>query len=178
MRWFRRGLAVLLPVVVVMAGLGSYVLLAQTRPEFAFSEPAERIWPVSAHTVSVGDYRPSLSVYGEVEAERPAELRASVGGDITELGEGFADGAFVAAGDLLVAIDPFDYEQTLAEQQASLDEARAGLDQLTTTQAMDADTLARNQELLEIAERDLARQETLAARTPWHTHPPRGGAAR
>ncbi|MCB9960038.1 MAG: efflux RND transporter periplasmic adaptor subunit [Rhodospirillaceae bacterium] len=164
MIWLRRALAVLVPVAVLMVGAGSFVLLAHTRPEFAPSAPAERIWPVSAHTVTVGDFRPRLSVYGAVVAERPAELRASVGGDIVDLGDGFADGAFVAAGDLLVAIDPFDYEQAVVEQQASLDEARAGLDQLTATLAMNDDTLARNRELLEIAERDLARQETLAAR--------------
>ena len=163
MTWLRRGLAVLTPIMVLAGGLGSYFVLANTAPQVSPSDPVEQIWPVSAETVTIQDFRPQLSLYGEVIAERPAELRSSVAGDVVGLGEGFANGAHVQAGDLLVEIDRFDYEQDLAEQQAALDEARARLDELTARVAMEADTLVRNREVLEIWQRELNRRDKKGA---------------
>ena len=163
--WLRvAGVKVGLPIAVIAAGVFGYVFLAETRPILQPTEPNERTWPVEISTVELTDYRPHLRLYGEIVAEGIAELRAAVAGEVVALGPNFVSGGWVEAGETILQIDPFDYEQTVAERSASLDEAQAGIAELQARIALEEQSLERELELLEIAERDLARRESLAAR--------------
>jgi multidrug efflux pump subunit AcrA (membrane-fusion protein) len=81
---------------------------------------AERSFSARVVVLQPGRIAPTLTAYGEIASRRTLELRAAAAGQIVELAEGFADGARVRAGDVLVRIDP-------ADAQSALDLARAGL---------------------------------------------------
>lgn len=68
------------------------------------------------------------------------ELRAQVGGTLTQIG--FGDGNIVQKGDLLFEIDPTPYQIKLSEATAQLESARARLD-LANREAMRASRLKR-----------------------------------
>ena len=76
---------------------------------------------------------------GQFSAVDRVELRAQVGGTLTQIG--FKDGDIVHKGDLLFTIDPTPYEIKLNEATAQLASARARLD-LANREAMRASTLA------------------------------------
>ncbi|MCG8691686.1 MAG: efflux RND transporter periplasmic adaptor subunit [Minwuiales bacterium] len=147
----------LLPLLILAAGAGGFVLLVQTRPQLAPNEPQERVWVIGAETARLADIQPQLRLFGEVVAGRQVELRALVAGEVVEVAEQFREGGYVEQGELLVQIDPFDYQATLDEQTAQLQEARARLDEIEARRASDAEALARDKEMLEVRERDLAR---------------------
>jgi len=77
---------------------------------------------------------------GQFSAVEQVELRAQVGGTLTQIG--FKDGDMVQKGDLLFEIDPTPYEIKFAQATAQLESARAALD-LAKRQAVRADSLAR-----------------------------------
>ena len=81
-----------------------------------------------------------LQFLGQFSAVDRVELRAQVGGTLTQIG--FKDGDIVHKGDLLFMIDPTPYEIKLNEATAQLEGARARLD-LANRESMRASTLAR-----------------------------------
>jgi len=83
-----------------------------------------------------------LGFLGQFSAVEQVELRAQVGGTLTEIN--FKDGDIVHKGDLLFTIDPRPYEIRLAQANAQLDTARARLT---------------------LAERELDRAQALAAKS-------------
>ena len=90
---------------------------------------------------------------GQFSAIDRVELRAQVGGTLTEIH--FKDGQIVHKGDLLFVIDPRPYEIKLAQAKAALDTANARV-ALANNQLNRAQSLKRN---------EFATQETVDQRT-------------
>src|ERR1700726_724138 len=99
-----------------------------TPPVVAVSVPLQR------------DVDTRLQFLGKFSAVNKVELRAQVGGTLTQIG--FEDGDIVHKGDLLFEIDPTPYQIKLSEATAQLESARARLD-LANRESMRATTLAR-----------------------------------
>lgn len=145
---------VLIPLAIIGVAIALFILLGLLAPSVEPEAPEERSWLVSAMPAQFEDVRPEQLVFGQVIAGRETELRALVAGRIIETGQNFRDGGVVKEGELLVQIDPFDYEAALEDARARLREAKA---RLTSEQAgleIDRDQMA-------IAERDLERARTL-----------------
>src|SRR6267378_5651312 len=86
------------------------------------------------------DVNKRVEFLGQLAAVNQVELRAQVGGTLTQIG--FKDGDIVHKGDLLFEIDPTPYQIKLSEATAQLESTRARLD-LANREAMRASTLAR-----------------------------------
>jgi RND family efflux transporter MFP subunit len=99
-----------------------------TPPVVAVSVPLQR------------DVGTRLQFLGQFSAVDQVELRAQVGGTLTQID--FKDGDIVHTGDLLFEIDPTPYQIKLSEATAQLESARARLD-LANRESMRATTLAR-----------------------------------
>ncbi len=108
--------AAMLACVLVAVALGLYKyneIQAAIEMGKAFPEPAEA---VEVYVVQPVRRRPSLSVTGEVVATQSATLQNELAGRIVEVG--FAPGAQVEAGQVLLQLD-------VSQEQAQLAEARA-----------------------------------------------------
>lgn len=119
-----------LPVVIIVVTVVVIAGLMATRPRLTPVEKPERVWPVAVVEARHATVQPEVTLFGEVVAGRRSELRPLVSGLIVEIGTGFFEGGRVSKGDLLVQIDPFDYQTDLAEQKSLLREARAKLEKL------------------------------------------------
>jgi RND family efflux transporter MFP subunit len=86
------------------------------------------------------DVNKRVEFLGQLAAVNQVELRAQVGGTLTQIG--FKDGDIVHKGDLLFEIDPTPYQIKLSEAAAQLESARARLD-LANREAVRASTLAK-----------------------------------
>jgi len=77
--------------------------------------------------VEKGTFRPTIVAMGTVRPEQEIVLSPRVGGEIVSIGESFTPGGFVEKGEVLLQIDPADYEATLLQRQSELRQARAEL---------------------------------------------------
>src|SRR5262245_12530532 len=112
--------------------------------------------PPAQVTVSkplVRDVDTRIGLLGQFSAIDRVELRAQVGGTLTEIH--FKDGQIVHKGDLLFVIDPRPYEIRLEQAKAALQTATARM-ALSTNQLSRATSLKRS---------DFATQETVDQRT-------------
>jgi RND family efflux transporter MFP subunit len=115
--------ASLIALGVVAGGViaGPRLLSSSTRPTTAAPPPSIA---VSAPLQRQVDGR--LELLGQFSAVQQVELRAQVGGTLTQIG--FKDGDIVHKGDPLFLIDPTPYQIKLSEGVAQVESAHARLD--------------------------------------------------
>ena len=114
---------------------GPRLLASSAAPAAAEAPPSVAVSAPLQHDV---DGR--LEFLGQFSAVDQVELRAQVGGTLTQIG--FKDGDVVHKGDPLFMIDPTPYQIKLSEATAQRESARARLD-LANRESMRASTLAR-----------------------------------
>tara|TARA_B100001123_G_scaffold285880_2_gene318671 strand:+ start:8205 stop:9644 length:1440 start_codon:yes stop_codon:yes gene_type:complete len=120
-------LRILLPLVI-LGGAGSlaYWILA-TKPE-----PRQRNFNPGATQVEVFSLQPSryqveLETQGTVRARTESTLIPEVRGRILEIGRNFRDGSFFEEDEVLLRIDPRDYQTELVVADANLSQMRLAL---------------------------------------------------
>ncbi|MCG6897271.1 MAG: biotin/lipoyl-binding protein [Thiocapsa sp.] len=155
----KRLIKFLLPVLVLAVGIGVFQYLKQTRPERPPAEIRERVWRVEAETVEPRRLAPSLELYGSVET--PDLLRAAASAPARVARVLVREGDRVAAGQLLVELDPRDFSLRLAQAQAQVDELKAQIETERTRHASDVAALEQERKLLAIAEEGVQRAAQL-----------------
>ena len=132
--WIGAGIALALGGVVWMhysqsgAAIAAHVPISEA-PQVVVSRPLER------------ELDTQLGFLGQFSAVDRVELRAQVGGTLTEIR--FKDGDIVHKGELLFVIDPVLYEIKLAEATAQMENAAARLE-LGNRELVRAQMLKRN----------------------------------
>jgi RND family efflux transporter MFP subunit len=72
-------------------------------------------------------YTPTIRATGTVEPSQDITLSPRVGGEITDLSDNFTPGGYVEKGEVLLQIDPSDYQNTLQQRESELRRAEADL---------------------------------------------------
>lgn len=115
-------------IVILLLAVGIITAINLTEPV------AERVTAtrktamlVEVVTVDAGTFRPKIEAMGVVRPEQEIELSPRVSGEIVSVSESFTPGGFVKAGDVLLTIDPADYEANLLERESALHQAEADL---------------------------------------------------
>ena len=124
----------------------------------------ERVFSVNVRLATPEDIAPVLETFGEVQSRRLLELRASGGGQIIEIADGFEDGGTVRAGQVLVRLDPADMQS--AVDRAASDIADAEAEGRDAARALDLakDELIAAEDQATLRARALERQNDLAQR--------------
>jgi multidrug efflux pump subunit AcrA (membrane-fusion protein) len=170
MRFLRQSLTGLFLLSLTVALL---VMAAQTvreavqdRMARAARMPAaqERLFAVNVVQAAADRVSPVLTAYGQVESRRTLEIRAAVGGRVLELAPGFVEGGSVAAGQVLLRIDPAEAEAALARAQSDLRDAEAEARDAELALTLARDELAAAEEQAALRERAALRQRDIAAR--------------
>ena len=99
--------------------------------------------------------------YGRVTPERVWEAVAEVGGRIVETHPRLRKGAMLAEGELLVRIDPTEYELAVSRVQADILSTRAQLSEMGIKETNSRASLAIEEEALTLREAELARNSEL-----------------
>ena len=124
-----RPLQIGLPLVVLaVAAVVAYTMIVN-RPPVETQTP--RIDPpaVRANEVRLETVQLSVQSEGTVRPRTESQLVPEIAGRVHWVAPSFASGGFFEAGDPLVRIDPFDYQQILVGARAQLTQARLRLAQ-------------------------------------------------
>ncbi len=125
--WIRRHPKALLPVAVVAFGaLCAYVLIS-ARSEVVIAPPQVPPPLVRAMPVEIRNVQLTVNAQGTVAPRTKTSLVSQVAGQIISVSPAFANGGFFKAGDLLLAVDPRDYELAVDRARAVVAQARVRL---------------------------------------------------
>jgi RND family efflux transporter MFP subunit len=112
--------------LLVVAVLGS-VILVKTRPKAKRREMPSMIPVVEVMPLEVQNLSVSVECLGTVIADTAVELQAEVSGQIISTHPELDEGAFIREGELLLEIDPRDYELAVQRAESSLQSAKSDL---------------------------------------------------
>ena len=152
----------LLPLVVIGAGAFGAWYFVKTKPK-ASQRPPQRM----ASLVEVRDIYPSteqvqIEAMGTVLAAREVELKPRVQGEVIHISDALIPGGHVRRGDVLVRIDPRDYELAVEQARSMVAEAEYAL----TLEQGHQDIAKREWELLGADEDASDLDRELALRQP------------
>ncbi|MGF1526604.1 MAG: efflux RND transporter periplasmic adaptor subunit [Candidatus Competibacterales bacterium] len=136
---------------------GVYFWLAKPRPAPEPPPADELQWTVEAWPLVRRDVQPTLEGYGQVTAQGIVELRPPVAGRVVEVAPGLADGRVVTRGELLFSLDPFVFEQRLAEAEADYRAGKLALDRLSRELAAEEALRDNARKTLVVTERERRR---------------------
>jgi RND family efflux transporter MFP subunit len=103
--------------------------MKQLAPEATRKPPAERALPVEVVQVQAEAASARIVTSGSVEPARRVTIVPEVTGRIVQLSDDLVVGGRVREGDLLVKIDPRDYQLNLQQQESQLASAQLQLEQ-------------------------------------------------
>ncbi|MGC9450022.1 MAG: efflux RND transporter periplasmic adaptor subunit [Oceanipulchritudo sp.] len=116
-----------LPFWILAGGIVFFYFLVATKPQAQRRAPPEPVIQVEAMRMEPRDFTIMLDSQGTVSARTESTLIPEVSGKIIKVAPNFREGGFFEEGDLLLQIDPSDYETALTIAEANLAEARVRL---------------------------------------------------
>lgn len=150
---------ILLPLLLLAVGIGGFAALRATRPKPIAAAPQEQVWRVETVRVEPAARSPVLTLNARVES--PALTRAAAPG-VGRVSRVLAlEGQAVRRGQLLLELDPRDFEPRVTQARAQVEELHAALESERLRHAADLDQLEQERRLLEFAAADVARFERL-----------------
>jgi RND family efflux transporter MFP subunit len=124
-----RKLKISLPFIIIFVGIIVTVIMIRSRPQIekrpvSFPPPLVR-----ASTIHLRDYQLVVSSQGTVIPRTESELVSQVSGQVIGVAPQFAPGGFFRKKDVLIRIDPRDYEFSLSRLKARVAQAQLRLAQ-------------------------------------------------
>ena len=114
--------------IIILISAAITALIFSTEPKATrISATRETAMLVDVIRVQQSDYKPTIMAMGTVEPAQDIILSPQVGGEIITLSPAFTPGGFVNKGDVLLQIDPSDYQNALLQRQSELRQAIADL---------------------------------------------------
>ena len=127
MRILRTILKGVLPLVLLGLAALAAVTMIRNRPVVETQPPQIAPPGVRVHVVEIDDVDLSVLSEGTVRPRTESELVPEISGRVMSISPSFAEGGFFEEGDVLVTIDPFDYQQAVISARAQLAETRLRL---------------------------------------------------
>ena len=124
-----RKLKLSLPFIIIFIGIMAGVIMIRSRPQIekrpvSFPPPLVR-----ASMIHLQGYQLVVSSQGTVSPRTESELVSQVSGQVIEVAPQFAPGGFFKKEDVLIRIDPRDYEFSLSRLKALVAQAQLRLAQ-------------------------------------------------
>lgn len=158
--WLRFLGNLMLCLLILGAAAAAIVWINKTEPTAQLGGATRKSAAlVETITVKRGTYRPRLFVLGTVEPAREIILSPRVSGQVVELSASFVPGGIVREGNLLLRIDPADFENTVAMRESELKQAEASLEIERGRQLVAEKELALLEATIDDASRELVLRE-------------------
>jgi RND family efflux transporter MFP subunit len=153
--------AKILPALIIVAAALAAWAMIQSRTELPRQEKSVPLPLVNVIGVNKGPVSVNIYSHGTVQPKRTIDLVSEVSGRVIRISPDFVLGGMIEAGELLVEIDPIDYEVAVSDARASVASAELLLAEVKVLEKRAAITeanarVAAAKEQLRRAESDLA----------------------
>jgi multidrug efflux pump subunit AcrA (membrane-fusion protein) len=150
---------VLLPLLILAVGIGGFIALKATRPKPPVAQVKEPVWRVQVVPVRVATASPVLNLNGRVES--PDQTQAAAPGVGRVLSVRVREGQAFSKGQLMVELDPRDFQPRVDQARGQVQELEAALASEHLRHKSDLDQLAQERRLQDFAAAEVARFERL-----------------
>ncbi|MCK4563472.1 MAG: efflux RND transporter periplasmic adaptor subunit [Verrucomicrobia bacterium] len=164
MSLLKKSIKVIIPILIILVALmiGRTIIKTTKKPKKNGSGSESGTFSVETMPLKAGLQPVKLRATGTVAPALAITLRARVAGEIIEVAPEFIDGGSFKKGELMLKIDPVDYQLALEQKKAALAEAEFQL----KLEEGQRDIAAREWELLEAGNGASEADRELALRVP------------
>lgn len=117
----------LLPPLIIVVAIALVVLLGMLRPQLPMRSMERPAVLVEIQEAQAEDINLVVSGQGNVMAKHTTNLVTQVSGQVIEIAPNFYNGGYFNKGDMIIKIDPRDYQVALQSAKANLAQAKAAL---------------------------------------------------
>jgi len=153
----------LLIIPAILIGVGIFVIQKKNSSKPVQMPVAERTTTVRVMTVPQSDVVPHLTATGNVQPSQVWSAVAQVSGTVVEMHPRLEKGELIRAGEVLLKIDPSDYELAIVQAETAIESTRVQLAQVDVQEQNARTSLQIEQQALKITEDELQRKEKLLA---------------
>ncbi len=114
-------------VIIIGLGVAGFLALTASKPQLKRTKPPVPVPMVRVHRVETGPRAIVVRGEGTVRPRREIELVPQVGGNIVYVSPVLIDGGEYERGDILVKIDPQDYQLAVTLAEAQVKDAESSL---------------------------------------------------
>ncbi|MFO7738042.1 MAG: biotin/lipoyl-binding protein, partial [Desulfatiglandaceae bacterium] len=151
-----RRLLILVPVAIALAVV---IMMVRNQKGPQEKEATELSRKVRTIILKPADVVPRAIGYGYVEPGQVWQVVPEVSGKIVAVSPAFKKGSFIRSGEVLVRIDPTDYELTVNRMAANIESIDAQLDELDSQEKNYRTSLKIQQDLLELKQKEWERNQ-------------------
>jgi len=160
----------LLIIPAILIGVGIFIIQKKNSSKPVQMPVAERTTTVRVITVPQSDVVPHMTATGNVQPSKVWNAVAQVSGKVIEMHPRLEKGELIRAGEVLLKIDPSDYELAIVQAETAIDSTRVQLAQVDVQEQNARASLQIEQQALKITEDELQRkQQLLANKTVSHS---------
>ncbi|ACN13360.1 putative membrane-fusion protein [Desulforapulum autotrophicum HRM2] len=116
--WTVKAIKIVLPLFILSAGIAIGVFLYQTKPAAKRGAPPAKVPLVEVTTAVLSDHGVVISALGAVTASRELALKSRVSGFVLTTSDRFVPGGIFKKGEILLRLDPRDFELALKKKKA------------------------------------------------------------
>lgn len=153
----------LLPLVILGAAIGGFVVLGGPKPPPRKEKEPQRAVAVRTQQVEPQSNGIDLEVDGVVVPLREVTLAAEVPGRVLRKTAACNEGELVSKGTVLLEIDPRDYDLDVARLEKELAQAGLAIEEVDEELVQNATSIGLAKRQVELARREAARLEGLKA---------------
>ncbi len=134
----------IIAAIVVVFGIGNMVLLVKSGPKLdpkpsAPLAPLVRVISAEPKTVQM-----TSNTHGTIEPRTESELTPEISGRVVAVSSSMVSGGFFKAGDVLVTVEPLDYELALEQAKAGLARAESEVNNSRRANSRQVDLQKKN----------------------------------
>lgn len=130
--WVWRVIVFVLPLLVLMAAIVGFIAMGSLKPTPEEKENVVKAIPVLTALTSLEDVTLNVDVQGEVQPRTKINLVPQVGGLITYMSPKFIEGGQFKKGDLLVRIEPTEFDLRVTQARAEVAQAETQISRETS----------------------------------------------
>ncbi|HHB82188.1 MAG TPA: efflux RND transporter periplasmic adaptor subunit [Devosia sp.] len=158
-------ISIIVRIFIAIAIIGGAIFISKdmidSQPEPVEREEFERSFTVSVVDFELGTFTPKVSAFGQIAAAQTLNIRAPAAGDVIFVADNLRPGGLLNAGQVLVKVDPFDYELSLSDAKTSLADARSSFSEAEEQLRIQKLNVDYAQSSLELGQSDLSRAQAL-----------------
>ena len=155
----RAQVKIILPFLVILISMGIFYSLVNSKTQREKPALKEKIWQVEVIEARRQDLAPSITLYGRIESPEKLQAAAPGGGFIDQVL--VRNGSQVDKGSQLITMDRRDFETSLLQARADLNDIENQIEELKVRHQSNIAALETEQNLLSLAKDEVDRQVKL-----------------
>ncbi|MFH2092361.1 MAG: efflux RND transporter periplasmic adaptor subunit [Pseudomonadota bacterium] len=122
-----RILSMVLPVCLILAGVGGYQYFKSQEARMKRKPPQQQAVMVETLVMKPGNYQSVVRAMGTVLPDKQIVLNSKVSGEVVSISRDFVQGGLIKKGETLLTIDDSDYQIEIKKASSALSKALADL---------------------------------------------------